>query len=192
MLSIGMNRKLGKKIGVLNLPAGTTCPGKTELCSKVCYAAKAERIYKSAAASRQRNLAASKQADFADKMVAEIAEHKLARVRLHESGDVYNQGYLEKLFEICNRCPSTEFLAYTKSYHLDWTNKPANLRVLWSVDKTTKAPLPVGDQAYTVARGDTPPAGYVTCSPGTPKNYCGVSCNKCWLPTDGNIYFLQH
>ena len=192
MLSIGMNRKLGRKIGVLNLPAGITCPGKTALCTKICYARKAEKMYKTAAASRARNLLASMLPGFVDDLVLEIQAAKLTRARLHESGDVKDQGYLDKLFEVCNRCPTVEFLAYTKSWHLDWHAKPANLRVLWSVDKTTTAAVPAGRVAYTVAKGDLPPAGYITCMPGSTKNYCGVSCHYCWLPGGSNIYFTQH
>ena len=68
LLSINMNRKIAKGIGVFNLLSGVTCPGATPICQATCYARKAERIWKSARKSREVNLEASKQPDFVTKI----------------------------------------------------------------------------------------------------------------------------
>jgi hypothetical protein len=195
LLSIGNNRKLSKDIAVFNLPCGTTCPGKTAVCRKICYAAKAERMYKAAAAMRQRNLAASREPTFVVEMIAELdycVTHKgLSKVRIHESGDAYSQEYLNKWFEICREEPEITFLMYTKSFHLSWVDKPDNLMVYWSIDSSTTEPVPAGPTATIVLKGERPPKGAVTCVHANDSHYCGSECTTCWLGKQ-NIYFDQH
>jgi len=197
LLSIGCNRKLGKKVAVFNLPQGKTCPGKTALCREICYAAKAERMYPAAAAMRARNLVAAEKDTFVDDMIAEILGSGVTKVRIHESGDLFSQEYLDKWIAIMEACSRVQFLAYTKSFHLDWTTAldTDNLSLLWSIDKTTKIrpPLP-GPTAYTVAKGeDRPPvSGEVTCTHTSDKHYCGTECTLCWDDVGHHIYFPQH
>ena len=194
LLSIGCNRKLGKKVAVFNLPQGKTCPGKTALCREICYAAKAERMYPAAAAMRARNLVAAEKDTFVDDMIAEITVFAMSggtRVRFHESGDAYNQAYLNKLFQITEAFPSLTFLMYTKSFKLNWTCKPSNLMVYWSIDSSTHEPVPAGLTASIVLRGETPPAGAQTCIHTSNKHYCGTECHTCWLGRV-NVYFPQH
>lgn len=191
-LSVNMNRKLGKKIGIFNLPAGKTCPGATPECGRVCYARKAERMYKSAREKRELNLEFTKHPDFVALMVAEIHMRKLQMVRFHESGDVYAQVYLDKIFVICTLCPDVKFLMYTKSFHLDFSKKPANLVVYWSTTDSNVSMAPSGVRAHIVLKGQTPPAGYITCDQGgLDKHYCGVTCMTCWEGKH-NVYFDQH
>lgn len=40
-------------------------------------------------------------------------------IRLHDTGDFYNQDYVNKIAEIAKRNPDKKFYAYTKSLHLD-------------------------------------------------------------------------
>ena len=198
LLSVGMNRKLGRKIGVFNLPQGVTCPWKTALCGRICYAGKAERCYPSARGKRQENFDRAKKDDFAAEMKKEIQDRKLTMVRIHESGDFFNQEYLDKWVEIIAACPETLFLCYTKSFPLDWTValELPNFSILWSVDKTTTAAVPAkeGRYAVLVPRDDFPPENAETCYTGKLKaNYCGTTCIKCWIKTNRtNIYFDQH
>ena len=198
LLSIGCNRKLGKKVAVFNLPQGKTCPGKTALCREICYAAKAERMYPAAAAMRARNLVAAEKDTFVDDMIAEILGSGVSLLRIHESGDFFSQEYLNKWVKIIEVCSRVKFLAYTKSFMLDWTNAlhMDNLSLLWSIDKTTKTgpPLPTRATAYTVAKGeDRPPvSGEVTCTHTSDKHYCGTECTLCWDDVGHHIYFPQH
>ena len=211
LLSIGQNRKLGKDVAVFNLPRSITCPGKTPVCSRVCYADKAQRMYKRAAAKRRANYAASKLPDFVKKITAELlAPLRKKRLhgpfvghsqttyityqRWHESGDVYSQGYLNKIFRVCRNTPRVVHLMYTKSFHLDWSKKPDNLKVYWSVDNSTTAPVPKGPTAYLLLKGEALPLNAgpaVTCRHAAPANYCGTQCRFCW---DGKVrvYFPKH
>lgn len=190
LLSIGSNRKLGKKIGVFNLPHGVTCPSSTVFCKKVCYAAKAAR-YPAVMKKRAINYACTKQSTFVDDLIKEIQDEKLDKVRIHESGDVYDQAYLDALIRVAWECTDVKFLMYTKSWHLDWSTKPANMVVYWSIDKTTVGIPPKGLVAMTVAKGDAVPIGLITCPDTMDKNYCGSQCLICWNGLE-HVYFNQH
>ena len=117
------NRKLPITTAIFNLPSKVTCPGKTALCSKVCYATKAERMYKQVIPFRTKNLTLSQQEIFIEVITNEIEtlveKKKLKTVRIHESGDFYSQKYLDKWLVIANKFPKIIFYAYTKSWHLN-------------------------------------------------------------------------
>ena len=119
-----------------SLPAQVTCPNRTELCSKSCYAMKAQRMYSSVRSSRQLNFEDSKSESFVHDMVAAIAKNpavkKFGVLRIHESGDFYNQTYLNKWILICKALPSVMFLAFTKSL-LDYSDCPDNMQIVYSV-----------------------------------------------------------
>ena len=111
---------------IWNLPAVKTCPFRTALCEKSCYARKAERVYPSVLPSREKNYQASLQADFVENMIFTIEKElsskkyngKLAVFRIHESGDFYNMEYTEKWITIAKHFEKDtriKFLAYTKS-----------------------------------------------------------------------------
>ena len=201
MLSIGCNSKLGKKIAIFNLPARKTCPGATAYCGKICYAMKAERMYKAAAAMRHHNWDASLNVFFVQAMTDELKTFKGDKVRIHESGDWYSQEYLDKWIQIAAAFPKITFLAYTKSYNLDFSKKPANLVIYASYDPTTQDKIgatPAGlhecvitDPVYGCA-GKTI-ASWYHCPPisKTHRNYCGVSCNVCWAGSN-NVIFQKH
>lgn len=190
MLSIGNNRKLAKHVAVFNLPRMVTCPGATDLCKQVCYDKKSLR-YKAAQAMRGRNLLASHQNDFVGLLEAEIRASRCLLVRLHESGDVYNQVYLDKIMQICTNLPQVTFLIYTKSHDLDWSKRPNNLKVYWSIDKTTPKPPPPGPTAYLLDKGAAIPVGKQTCVHAADQHYCGSECTICWAGTQ-DVYFPQH
>ena len=197
MLSIGQNTKLHKAIAVFNLPAVVTCPGHTAFCSKVCYAKKAERIYKAAKLKRIRNLKSAIDPDFVSNMIKEIKYNHILKLRIHESGDFYSQRYLNKWKKIVAACPETKFLVYTKSFKLDFSGLSDNCMLYYSIDMTTPkgwAKLP-GPFAWTIHKGSEAPTNYFVCSPINSKsghiNYCGDSCNHCW-DGGGNAAWIQH
>lgn len=140
---------------IWNLPAVKTCPFRTELCEKSCYARKAERIYPQVLPSREKNYKASLQADFVENMIFTIEKElsskkyndKLAVFRIHESGDFYNMEYTEKWISIAKHFENDnriKFLAYTKSiiYFVNagygFTDFPSNLIIRSSLWKDTK------------------------------------------------------
>jgi hypothetical protein len=189
IFSIGNNKKLGKKVATFNLPSKVTCPGRTKECELICYAKKAEQCYKTALDSRKRNLKESKKKTFVSSALKEL--EKITMVRVHESGDFYNQEYLDKWKEIWTNCPDTKFLAFTKSFHLDFGELPENVSIYCSIDSTTiKTPLEGLPKALTVMKRENVPNGYRYCWPigkkedGTKDlnhyHICGDKCMLCW------------
>jgi len=204
LLSIGNNKKLSKSVGVFNLPAQATCPGKTPECTKICYAMKAERMYRSAHEMRQRNLLAAELPDFPAMITTEIALWKLGRIRVHESGDFYCQGYLDKWITIATLNPAVTFLAFTKSFHLDFSKAPVNLVLFYSLDTSTDpATLPkeLRHTAVTLQKGVMMAPGRHVCIPVGKDaalvrskehyHYCGDSCKYCWDNT-GDVAWIKH
>lgn len=129
-VNVNGNKKLRNtekiRFMIWNLPAVKTCPFRTELCEKSCYARKAERVYPQTLPAREKNYSDSLQADFVERMIYTIETElnskkfagKLAIFRIHESGDFYNLEYTKKWIEIAQHFsndPRIKFLAYTKS-----------------------------------------------------------------------------
>lgn len=129
-INVNGNKKLcnteNVRFIIWNLPAVKTCPFRTAMCEKACYARKAERVYPQVLPSRERNYNDSLGADFVDRMVYTIESELKSRkytgkkvvFRIHESGDFYNQEYTEKWLAIARHFSDRDnlvFLAYTKS-----------------------------------------------------------------------------
>lgn len=148
---IGTNN-LRMNFPIFDLPATTTCPGRTKLCVTHCYAHKAERQYPNSLKSRLRNYYASQKPDFVNHMVTYINRLNPKYFRIHSSGDFYAQEYLDKWIEIAGQCRGVNFLAYTQNYGLDWSGKANNFIVYWSVwPDSPKAKIPSsGLKAYVV------------------------------------------
>lgn len=132
---------------VWNLPAVTTCPYRTAMCEKACYALKAERVYPGCRPSRERNFEESRKEDFVDRMtytilkVRKASNAKTVVVRIHESGDFYNKEYAEKWLAIINACKgeNIKFIAYTKSFpYFDGIDLPKAFALRASVWADTK------------------------------------------------------
>lgn len=124
------NRKLRNtdkiRFMIWNLPAVKTCPFRTAMCEKSCYARKAERVYPQVLPSRERNYTATLSPDFVENMIFTIEKElstkkyngKLTVFRIHESGDFYSLEYAQKWVTIARyfeNNPQITFLAYTKS-----------------------------------------------------------------------------
>jgi len=206
MLSIGANRKLGKDVALFNLPSHKCCPGATPECKKICYAQKAERIYPSARKSRENNYKSSKKDNFVEMIIKELEDNDVKISRIHESGDFYDQKYLNKWIEITRALPKIKFLAFTKSFHLDFSGFGDNVAIYYSVDSTSNHDAIPKDrnQAITIGEINDLPKGSHFCGPvgkdkKDPKkkdeahyNYCGDKCKFCWNNRDKNVYWLKH
>lgn len=129
-VNINGNKKLRNtdkiRFMIWNLPAVKTCPFRTEMCEKSCYARKAERVYPQVLPCREKNYKDSLQADFVERMIYTIEKElstkkyngKLTIFRIHESGDFYNVDYAKKWVAIAKHFENDnriKFLAYTKS-----------------------------------------------------------------------------
>jgi hypothetical protein len=162
-----------------SLPAQKTCPGCTAQCSAKCYAKKAERQYKTAMASRVQNLTDSQSELFVGAMISEIIKSKAVKkygmFRIHESGDFYSQEYLNKWIAICKKLPNVTFLAFTKSFQLDFSECPKNMQIVWSVwpDTDMNALPKTGKYSYA---GDCVPADKIVIECVGHCDNCGI----CW------------
>lgn len=147
MLLVKGNAKLGNKIWQFSLPAGLTCPGKSELCNDRCYAQKGFFVMPSAKVSLAARLTASKRDDFVTSMLAEIDKVKPRTIRCHVSGDYYSAEYVKKWYEIVRACPTVRFFCYTRSWRVDdirpelsKLSRLKNMNMWWSVDQETGLP----------------------------------------------------
>lgn len=177
-MSVG-NHKLSKTILVFNLNRVVTCPGRSSWCEDNCYEKKSYR-YPAVEPARDRNLAATIEDDFALRVVAEIRKTRktpIQGVRIHGSGDFYDQAYLEKWFMVARMCPDIHFKANTRSWMLDYTDKPDNLRLRYSIDITTKRDtikvMEKKAEAFAYIQGSEP-EGTMVCS-----GHCGFGEDEC-------------
>lgn len=141
------NSKLGKAIYSFSLQAGLTCPGKSALCVRFCYAGQGYFLQPNVQRAYKRNLRLTNRADFVDRMVREIHRVKPKVVRIHASGDFYSPEYARKWAEIARLCPSTRFFAYTRSWRVPEIRRELarmadlpNVRLWFSCDKDTGIP----------------------------------------------------
>jgi hypothetical protein len=137
-----------KDVLIWSLPSRVTCIGGTPLCEKNCYAKKAERLYPNVLMSRYENLEDTHNPKFVENMIAvirgEVIKNKKfnSHFRIHEAGDFYSQKYLDDWMEIVFAFPKIKFLAYTKSFQLDFSHlnyfTVPNLEIVMSVWADTK------------------------------------------------------
>lgn len=192
LLSKG-NHKLPADTAIFNLPHMVTCPGATKECKSYCYANKAEKLYPDTLPFRYRNWELSKKDNFVDEVCKHLSRMRVLRaVRIHESGDFYNQKYLDKWVEIAKRFPKIIFTAYTKSLHLDFSaaKKLKNFVLFASIDPTTTKRMKelntIRSKAVVVQKGEKVPRGYFEC-PGSCK-----SCDHCYKPRAKSVAFHKH
>ncbi|MBX9583467.1 MAG: hypothetical protein K2X87_24465 [Gemmataceae bacterium] len=162
------NGKLGQAIHHFDLPAITTCPGRSAVCTRVCYAAKGRFLTGPVRERLRWCLRQSRQPGFAARITAEIRRKGALVVRVHVAGDFYNPGYAAAWLAVFRACPATRFYFYTRSWRV-----PAiavvltemagldNVRAWYSADTETGPPdlLPAGVRVawLQVAADDGPP-----------------------------------
>lgn len=183
-----------KNVLIWSLPSKVTCPKSTPLCRKHCYASQPELMWPHALPCRMENLENTKDRNFVDNMICVIRANVIknkrfsGHFRIHESGDIYGQDYLDKWIAITKYLKGIKFLAFTKSSHLDYGNRPSNFEVIMSVWKDTKV-IPKGFPIYyTGMKGDNS----FQCMHGRDKcNKCGFKCwslSKLKMNVWGNIH----
>ncbi len=161
------NDKLGQSICHFDLPAIATCPGRTELCSGVCYAVTGRYTFKYVKDRLGWCYEQSLRDDFATRMIAEIKRKGCLVIRPHCSGDFYDAEYAEKWLQVMRQCPKVRFYFYTRSWRIEEIalvlEKMAALRcckVWYSIDRETGIPpsVPLGVRlAYLQADRDESP-----------------------------------
>lgn len=144
------NTKLGE-IYTFTLPAVLTCPGRSKLCEKVCYALRGHMRMVLDNGHFHPKYEASLKDDFVDRMLREIRFRQCSLVRIHVAGDFYSPEYVRKWIKIIKACPDTKFFVYSRSWRIPEIRKELNLlaklpniRVWFSCDKDTGIPVSVG------------------------------------------------
>lgn len=183
------NIKLGKMVN-FNLPPVLTCPGATDWCKKHCYAQKGYLQARNIQQRWRTNLELSQRDDFVDLAVEQLSKfrqkgHRI--VRIHSAGDFYSQEYLEKWFEIARRLPDMKFLAYTRSWMLDFSAKPDNMHIYYSVDPETRH-FPKQKMPLAFVPAEIAPYGTFLCP------YPKVGCPNCMFcyRRGGDVAFKLH
>lgn len=141
------NSKLGKDIWSFSIPAGSTCPGKTDLCSNLCYAAKGFFVMPAVKKSLDENLTKSKSDEFVNWVTAEIVKNKIKILRVHVAGDMFSLDYANSWYQVMKSCPDTRFFLYSRSWRIPEIkpclikmSKLNNAKIWWSVDRETGKP----------------------------------------------------
>ncbi len=183
------NTKLGRILN-FSLPPVTTCPGATSWCKKHCYARKGYLKAGSVQKRWQENYELTQREDFVDiavKLLERWKKKGYKIVRLHVAGDFYSQEYLNKWFEIARRLPDIKFVAYTRSWMLNFANKPANMLIYYSVDPETRH-FPAKKMPLAFVPETLAPEGTHKCQ------YPKVTCDKCMFCYNGkgDVAFSIH
>ena len=115
------NTKLAKNIAIFSLKEIFTCLDCKD-CLKDCYAVKASKAYPTV--NNHRWLITYMAINHLDILKSWIYEelYKIAKnrkyvkyVRIHESGDFFNQDYLDMWYNVASMFPNFKFYFYTKS-----------------------------------------------------------------------------
>lgn len=171
------NQKLSAGIFHFDLPAVSTCPGRSSLCERRCYARHGRFRYPVVQERLRWNLAQTKRADFVDRLVREVYRKGVLVCRFHVSGDIYSPGYARKLLEVIGRSPHCSFWFYTRSWRV-----PAIFPLVTAISLMPNCQVWLSADART---------GFPPAVPAT--------CRVAWLQTgraDGNaeadLVFLDH
>ena len=167
MLALG-NVKLGGSIHHFDLPAVTTCPGRTSICEGVCYAHEKGRYRFKRVLERLRWCwEQSLRDDFVERMIREIRSKGCLVVRVHVSGDFYSPEYSAKWLEVMQACKRVKFYFYTRSWRvasivptIEAMAKRANCKAWYSTDSESGTPaiVPEGVRlAYLQTEADDQP-----------------------------------
>lgn len=142
------NEKLSKSVWHFDLPAGLTCPGRTDLCHSKCYARKGRFNFPQVQERLSWCYEQSKCDDFERRMVNEIYRRGILLVRFHCSGDIYSPGYAEKMIRIVKHSPHCRFWCYTRSWTIRTFDDSLaelasceNMKLWFSADAETGIPM---------------------------------------------------
>jgi len=189
MLTNGVE-KLGKKIFSFSLPT-ESCKHQTEECKRYCYAKRGNFRYPHVARFYRRNFENSKQEDFEAKINSEINYLHISKgvkyIRIHSSGDFYSQAYFNKWARIARANPDVSFLAFTRNYSMDTSNKPNNLMLIYSVDESTEYFNPTIKRSAYVIDSRHKHSKHMEKHKKTNSRICTgkcYSCKFCWYATE--------
>lgn len=118
-----------------------TCPNARQ-CAVGCYARSGTYRFGNVVNAYEERLNLTQQPEFSLIMIHEIASKSLKSkakgnkclIRIHDSGDFYNETYLNEWLKVIQASPSTHFYAYTKMVQMLQRIKPIqNFTVIYSL-----------------------------------------------------------
>lgn len=115
-----------------------TCPN-AGACAKGCYALAGAYRFSNVAQAFERRLKATLSDEFIGQMLSDIDRQRAERIRIHDSGDFYDEAYLDRWIAIIKARPQVEFYAYTKMVSLfkrRMPDLPSNFTVIFSYGGT--------------------------------------------------------
>ena len=195
-ISLG-NTKVGD-VSNFSLSPHIGCGPYSRFCCRICYAMKAYRQYKHVKNAWDRNLDAAKTADgcfqIYEAICAFLTKYEPELFRVHVSGDFISQQYLDTWNSIYKEFPRVSFLAFSKSFNLNFSNTPRNTKNIWSVVGGMPIDIipKIGSRAYAGRRSDYTDiirqGEIVRRCPGR----CDT-CGKCWkLKNTESVVFPLH
>jgi uncharacterized protein YqgQ len=134
------NTKVKKLGGVcFNLPPVITCPG-AGTCTANCYGTQGRFNCPAVKQVRYDNLRIVKATlkhhgvlGLMRDLARDLQAIRQEIVRLHDTGDFFDQDYLDAWLQVAGFVQDKRFYCYTKSLHLNWDEVPDNLKVVQSV-----------------------------------------------------------
>src|ERR1700710_70889 len=113
LLSQGTD-KLGGTIFGWSLPAIRSCPGRSAICSRLCYATHGRFATRKVKALMEWRLQQCKKPGFVADMVDELFRRGVLVCRIHVAGDFMTPTYTAKWIEIVQKSQNVKFFAYTR------------------------------------------------------------------------------
>jgi hypothetical protein len=193
------------------LQAMETCPGALDVQGEVkpvcqsCYAMKGTYVYPVVKASRASNLEETKKDSFVPDMVDLLYKQKGNYFRWFDSGDIYSNKMLYKVYSICRQTPHIKHWIPTKSRELfnqvKWECLEAlpNVKVRYSSDSIEGNYGP-SHGSTVVQKTDhrtkdrfklTSSKEVYLCPSSNQDGKCG-SCRACWSKKIKVIAYVKH
>ncbi len=178
------NTKIGNT-GNISLPPIKTCFDFP--CHQECYAVKFYKMT-NVKKSWDTNLAQLKENRriYFELIRRYLLKKRVRYFRWHVSGDIIDQDYLERMKILAYHYYFTNFLVYTKGYHLDFNNTPGNLSIILSVWPGVDVPKKNLPLAFIKTKEETRIFNAIDC-PGQCEE-----CRICWNIKDKNIALEKH
>jgi hypothetical protein len=198
---LGGSGRLFGSVWVWNLPAMTTCPGRSPWCAASCYNGDPRSDVFPIDAWRA-NLTAVEGApeETAAKVLSLLeAAPKPVAVRLHSSGDFCSESYIDWWAGLISQTPKVRYWAYTRSWavaglmpRLESLRALPNMQLFASWDHTMPRP-PEGWRLSIISNGN----GVSTkVNLDCPEQYEGgprcADCGYCITKRRGNVIFHPH
>ena len=187
------NKKV--KAWMFSLPPIKSCLSCNE-CATSCYAVKSYRQYPNVKVLWDSNFALLKHDMFKlyddlDKQLNNISKRsKLKIVRIHQSGDFYNQEYVNMWHDLTKKYSNITFYGYTKVSKILDISKLDSLPNVNIIDSYVNGKLNFGDLEYVTKISEE--EGCVICPATLTKDTykCGGNCSHCF--TNKNVVFKIH